>query len=286
MKIIITIDTEADDQWKQGAPISISNVYALGRFQTLAEKYGMTPTYLLTYEVAADARAAAQFREWQNAGRAEIGAHLHPWTTPPLEAGEERVNRFPSELPDDVLRAKFITLTEHITQAMGKRPTSYRAGRWGFDMRQAELLKEFGYCFDSSVTPGLSWAGTAGAPGGPGGPDFSYESVVPHKLNDSVLEVPMTILRSGLLFRKRWLRIFGNTTPGRLKSIIKSAQRKKLPAIVFMIHSSEFVVGKSPYVKTPEALAHVYECIEALFKLCKEYGIENAAASAFAKENL
>ncbi len=34
-------------------------------------------------------------------GRAEIGAHLHPWTTPPFTPWDrsERVAAYPSELP-------------------------------------------------------------------------------------------------------------------------------------------------------------------------------------------
>src|SRR3989344_3882509 len=165
MHLIVTVDTEADDQWNQHVPLSVENVYALPRFQALCEKHGVVPTYFVTYEVANDPRAVALLKGWQDAGKAEIGAHLHPWTTPPLAAEETNTRGFPSELPDETLRAKLSALTEKIQLSFGKRPTSYRAGRWGFDERQARLLKELGYIVDSSVTPGISWKKTRGLPG-------------------------------------------------------------------------------------------------------------------------
>ncbi len=283
MRIVVTVDTEADEPWKENVPLALGNVFALPRFQALCDKYAIVPTYFVTHEIAADSRASALLKGWQDAGKAEIGAHLHPWTTPPLGKGEENTRAFPSELSDEALRAKLTTLTDTIEHAFGRRPTSYRAGRWGFDARQAALLKELGYIVDSSITPGMSWKDTKGGPNGAGGPDFTHEPVIPHMLNDAVLEVPMTIVRIGLLRRRRWLRIFENTTKRGLLGVVQGAERMKLPAIVFMIHSSELVVGKSPYVRTDEALAHVYARIEELSALCKEKGVESIAISAFAR---
>jgi hypothetical protein len=283
MKLIVTIDTEADDQWKRGENLSISNVFALDRFQNLCERHSMPPTYLITHEVAVDEKAAEQFRAWQSRG-AEIGAHLHPWTTPPLSEHDDTENPFPSELTDIELREKFASLTEAVKKVSGRAPTSYRAGRWGFDDRQAKLLQDHGYSIDLSITPGISWTKTKGREGGRGGPDFTSESLTPRPLNNSVLEVPMTILRSGIFRRLRWLRIFENTTISQLRGVLRAAKRKGLPAAVFMIHSSELAVGKSPYVKTPEALEHVYECLEGVFAACDREGIRGITASNFASE--
>ena len=309
MKIIVTIDTEADDQWKKDVPLSISNVFALDRFQLLCEKHHIIPTYLITYEVASEPKAAAQFRAWHDAGRAEIGSHLHPWTTPPLNLADHATHTFPSELPDNALREKFQTLTQTVADVIGERPTSYRAGRWGFDMRQADLLQEFGYSIDLSITPKISWSRVSGRSGDHNGPDFRGESIHPRMLNERVLEVPMTVLNTGLfrregkvsswfahlsdsffakvlnrlLFRRKWLRIFEDTTRKDWGQILDSAQANKLSVIVFMIHSSELVSGKSPYVPTEAALEHVYEMLEDLFVLCTERGIEGIAASGFAR---
>ncbi|MBI4088137.1 hypothetical protein HY418_02015 [Candidatus Kaiserbacteria bacterium] len=283
MHIIVTVDTEADDQWDEHAALSVGNVFALPRFQRLCERYGIAPTYFVTYEVASDARASALLREWQDLGKAEVGAHLHPWTTPPVAPGEEHVRAFPSELSDETLQKKLTALTEKVEATFGKRPTSYRAGRWGFDMRQAAFLKELGYIADSSVTPGISWRETRGVPGGAGGPDFTNEPVMPHMLNDRVLEIPMTVVRTRLLRRRRWLRIFEKTTERDLVKVLAVSAHMDLPAAVFMIHSSELVAGESPYVKDEAALAHVYARLEELFAFCKKKGITSATVSAFAR---
>ena len=235
-------------------------------------------------EVAADEKSVTLLKKWQDAGKAEIGSHLHPWTTPPITPGEEDQRTFPNELSDADLRAKFVALHEKITEAFGKAPTSYRAGRWGFDARQARLLQEFSYVFDSSITPGISWVKSLGKKDGNGGPDFSKESAKSKMLSATVLEVPMTILPTGFFGIKTWLRIFENTTKARLEKVLNAAERRGLPTVVFMIHSSELVAGKSPYVKTPEALEHVYARLEELFVVCKEMSIESIMASKFSRE--
>ena len=283
MRIIVTVDTEADDQWNRAKGVTIDNVFGLDRFQNLCERYSMPPTYLLAYEVADDARAAEQFKAWKSKG-VEIGSHLHPWTTPPFSAADETSQSFPSELSDEEFKSKLTNLTEKVKAISSETPTSYRAGRWGFDARDARILEDLGYEVDLSITPGLTWKNTKGKEGGVGGPDFTKENVVPRMLNKSVLEVPMTILPTGLFRRNRWLRIFENTTVGQLRAVIKAARKKQLPAIVFMTHSSELMVGKSPYVKTPAALEHSYKCIEGLFEACAEESISGTTATEFARE--
>lgn len=282
MKFIITVDTEADDQWKDDAGISLTNIRALPRFQTLCERFSVRPTYFTTYEVISDSDSRAVLTEWHSRKVAEIGAHLHPWTTPPF-SDKEQGKAFPNELSDESLRMKLAALTNSIKEGIGEAPTSYRSGRWGFDERQASLLKELGYIGDFSVTPGISWKKSQGLEGGAGGPDFTRESVEPHRLSSGIVEVPMTILPSGLFGRLRWLRIFPNTTRARLTGVIEAAVRAKLPAAVFMIHSSELSSGTSPYVKTDEELERVYELLTDFFEIIKERGFDNVTATEFAK---
>ena len=44
---------------------------------------GVVPTYVIDHPVATDPQAVAFLRGLQADGRAEIGAHLHPWVSPP-----------------------------------------------------------------------------------------------------------------------------------------------------------------------------------------------------------
>lgn len=318
MKFIITVDTEADNQWQRPTELTLDNIAALPRFQALCQAFGFPPTYVVTHEVASDAASAAILRPWAEAGTAEIGAHLHPWSNPPYAADiawERSVHRFPSELSDGELRAKLTELTEAVGRAFGRRPTTYRAGRWGFDVRHITLLTALGYTADCSVTPHVSWETTAGGTGG--GPDFRTAPVRPYWLGDDVLrpaaaptgllEVPMTILctapwvreswpparwrypgnRLGRLgraafCRPRWLRVFPETTAEELQAVYRAARRNRLPFLQFMIHSSELLPGSSPYAKNKEQVEHTYGVLTAFFSFLQHEGISGTTVADFA----
>lgn len=323
LKFIITVDTEADNQWKKkGKKPTLENIFYLPRFQKLCQNYGFPPTYLVTYEVAADKAAVEMLSRWQAAGQAEVGAHLHPWTNPPFsdyQLKNPKDQAFPSELADKELRDKLKSLTEIITANFGQRPSSYRAGRFGFDERTARYLLELGFLVDCSVTPKISWSKTIGLSGGPGGPDFRPARVQPYFLslnnvcefsNSGLLELPITIIYTGrlikensclakvfnswpdnmiklilnkLLFKKIWLRIFQSSKTSDWLRLYQSAVRNNLPVIEFMIHSSELMPGSSPYAKTEKEVDFIYYQLETMFKLFKSQGVGGVTLSAFAK---
>ncbi|OHA17465.1 MAG: hypothetical protein A3H57_00005 [Candidatus Taylorbacteria bacterium RIFCSPLOWO2_02_FULL_43_11] len=308
MYFIITVDIEADNQWKENPPSTIQNVYELPKFQALCLRYGFKPVYLVTYEVLNDEKAVSMLKSWQDNGSAEIGAHLHPWTTPPT-ANADKFKRFPSELGSDELKEKIVNLTSKIKESFGLWPASYRAGRWGFDMRQAQILAELSYKVDCSITPQIDWKGKGNNPGS-SGPDWRFEDLRPRTIeagNKKILEVPMTIINTGVLakftllnrlllkyprnifcraikklfLKPLWLRVFPETVRGDWNSIIRSAKKRKLPVIEFMIHSSELSAGQSPYAKTEESVERLYKNLELLFSAVNKAGIENLTLREF-----
>ena len=114
MLFVLTVDTEADNQWDHGVPLKTDNVRYWQPFQSVCHRHGVSPTYLVTSEISADTLAQTLLKGWAAAGEAEIGAHLHPWTTPPfLDTPGLRFNdsshAFISELPDDLVRANSST---------------------------------------------------------------------------------------------------------------------------------------------------------------------------------
>lgn len=214
MKAIITIDTEADGAWNASDRVTVENLRALPRFQALCDRYGMKPTYLCTYEVA---RAAdfAPLVEWQQAGRCEIGSHLHPWTNPPflradaVDLDGSEYPGYPSELPVARFRDKLRTLGDTIAERSGRAPTSYRAGRWGFSAAHIPVLVELGYLVDCSVTPHVDRRPYKGLRDG--GPDFRRAPVTPYRLapddicaagGTALWEVPVTIFYPRALMRR------------------------------------------------------------------------------------
>ena len=152
MKLIFTIDTEGDNQWDAGLPRSTDNIRFIPRFQDLCDRYRFPPTYLCTYEVVESAAFNEILLPLHKSGRAEIGAHLHPWTTPPLSKWDrsETGAAYPSELPAGLFAQKLESLTALLAAKLGERPDR-RAGRWGLSAHIPVLLG-CGYIVDCSVT--------------------------------------------------------------------------------------------------------------------------------------
>jgi hypothetical protein len=319
MDFVITIDTEGDNQWDGGLARSTENIRFIPRFQTLCDRFAFTPTYLCTYEVVSAPEFDDVLLPLHRSGRAEIGAHLHPWTTPPLSEWDrsETSTAYPSELPPGLFARKLEQLTNLLETKLGQPPRSYRAGRWGLSAAHIPILLELGYIVDCSVTPLLSW-GDAGAR--ERGQDFSHAPVRPYFMAwgdparegaSGLLEVPVTILctnslmgRSPLLraiyhrYRKtlparllnrtfllkpRWFRPFSDMSVSRLKTVYDTARRLELPVVEMMFHSSELMPNGSPHNTTPESVEDLYRRLEAIFEYLHQQGSRGVTLSAFAE---
>lgn len=167
MKLVITIDTE-EDNWGEYdlSSYSLQNIERIGRLQDLFDRFGVTPTYLVTYPVAIDKGATALLRKIMEEGRCEIGAHCHPWNTPPFEETRNVRNSMLCNLPAPLQRRKIMALHEAIKTGFGIEPTSFRAGRWGLGEDTPDILHHLGYRVDSSIIAFQNWEVY-------GGPDYS-----------------------------------------------------------------------------------------------------------------
>jgi hypothetical protein len=283
VRVVVTVDTEADGQWEHGRPLATANVAAWPPFQELCQRHAVRPTYLITSEIADDPEAVAFLRPLAEAGHVEVGSHLHPWSTPPFaeEPGlreNDREHAYPCHLEADLLLAKLETLTAQVAQATGARPTSYRAGRFGLDAAGARLLAGLGYEVDSSVTPFVTWAANAGRPGRGGGPDFRRHDASPFRVagtgSPGLVEVPVTIMPTYAVTRRvRWLR-------EHWQALVVRAERVRLPCAVFMFHSSELLAGASPYRPTQDDVDALLRLLDGLLAWCRDRGHEFATLSA------
>ena len=151
---MVGVDTEADDQWTlEGRKrLSVENAKALPRLQALCDAFAVRPSYLVTHEMATREPSRSILRDLFATGRCEIGAHLHPWSSPPYRE-EDLVGRYPSQLDDSQLEVQLTDLTAAIETSIGVRPVSYRAGRHGFDSRSLRILERLQYRVDTSVDP-------------------------------------------------------------------------------------------------------------------------------------
>ena len=153
--LLVAIDTEGDNQWDAAARRDqrFENIYALGRLHEFFERHGVRPTYVITYPVASDPRSSEVLRSLVDRGNCEIGAHHHAWETPPFQSQDIERHPYASSLPLDRFDRQLLVLTDAIEAAVGKRPVSYRSGRFGFSAAHVSSLEREGYL--TAVTPSL-----------------------------------------------------------------------------------------------------------------------------------
>lgn len=271
---LVGVDTEADDQWtaEGRTRLSVKNASCLPRLQALCDRHGVRPSYLVTYEMATKPEAADVLRGLLAGGGCEIGAHLHPWSSPPYRHDDAVAGRYPNQLPDDLLERQMRELTEAIEARFGARPASYRAGRHGFDARGLRHLAALGYVVDTSVDPlfnetRIGGPKFAGAPVRPYHPD---QDDILRSGGSPVLEVPVSaatlpwlpkpfealyaslhpprwrgpLKRLGL--RPVWLRPSYSPVPDAI-ALADALGAHGVPTLNMLFHSSELLPGGSPY---------------------------------------
>jgi peptidoglycan/xylan/chitin deacetylase (PgdA/CDA1 family) len=283
MHLLVGIDTEGDNQWDAAARARqrFENIYALPRLHALFARHGVRPTYVITYPVARDARSAEVLRGLAAGGDCEIGAHHHAWETPPCTPEDVRRHPYASALPRQQFEEQLASLTSAIAETVGIRPVSYRSGRFGFSADHVSALERQGYRVESSVAP-LFYETHKGGPEfveAPLSPYFlAYDSATKPGASD-LLEVPVSaalnrrlpktlqymyaraprpyttkrVLRALGLLRLRWLRPSYSSLDDMI-GLARDLARRGEPVLNLLFHSSEAIVGGSPYNRTQAEL--------------------------------
>ncbi len=166
--LTVVIDTEEEFDWT--APFSrlsrgTRNLGELVHLQAILDRHGAVPLYVIDHPVASNVAAMRWMSDMRDRGLCEIGAHMHPWVTPPHDESVSNQNSFTCNLPDTLQLAKIATLTRTITEAVGERPTTFRTGRYGVGNAVFQALKETGYTTDLSLAPNSCFTAQ-------GGPEF------------------------------------------------------------------------------------------------------------------
>ncbi len=290
-QLLVFIDTEEEFDWQKNFVSDARGVTAMKyqwRAQTIFDRYGVKPVYLVDYPVASQPAGYTPLREFFDDGHCEIGAHLHPWVTPPVEETVNDGNSFACNLPRDLERRKLSILKETIERNLGVAPTVYRAGRYGADAETRGLLEELGFLIDSSVLPWTDLRRVAG-------PDFRHFSPDPFWFGTGgrLLEIPLTTGFLGLLHRfgKEVFPWIGGPHGVRLKATAICARARLLDRIrlspegvtiaeakrltralvrrgeqkVFVLsyHSPSLDVGHTPYVRTRADLEQFLAWLDA-----------------------
>jgi peptidoglycan/xylan/chitin deacetylase (PgdA/CDA1 family) len=297
--LLVGIDTEGDNQWDLDARRNqtFRNVHALDRLHEFFERFAVRPTYLVTYPVVRDLRSAEVLTRLVQAGGCEIGAHHHAWETPPCDAGDVERHPYALSLPLARVEAQLESLTAAITAAVGVRPVSYRSGRFGFAAAHVSALERQGYLVDSSVVPLLYEAHKAG-------PDFVSAPLTPYFLSyddatapgsSGLLELPVSaalnrrvpawlerrygrapwpyttkrLMRLARLAHVRWLRPSYSSAED-MMTLGRQLTRRGVPLLNILFHSSEAIVGGSPYNRTEPELTGFFERLGRFLRFATE----------------
>ena len=185
-QLLVVVDTEEDFDWDapfDRANTGVGSMAHIGAFQELCQSYGLKPIYVSDYPVVDQPDGRRLLLEYHAAGKAIIGAHLHPWVSPPHEEEVNAYNSYPGNLPPALEREKLARLTERIEAEFGERPTVYKAGRYGLGPNTAGILEDLGYQVDLSPCCPFDLTGD-------GGPDYTRFSSRPFFCGDGLLSIP------------------------------------------------------------------------------------------------
>jgi len=267
----------------------------IDRAQIVFDDFGIIPTYVVTYPVASQVEGSRPLAEIARSGRACIGAHLHPWVTPPFEEALCRRNSFPGNLPAGLERAKLAATSAAILANLGVRPLVYQAGRYGFGANTAAVLAAEGFLVDCSILPAFDYRHEEG-------PDFTSHGPEPSWISPSggagpeaapLLSLPLTSAYVGFmrgsgpgLYRwatqraLQWARLPAalsrlgalerlrlspeGYSPADNRSLTRSLLERGQRTFTFSFHTPSLKPGCTPYVRSDADL-------EQFLRRCREY---------------
>lgn len=288
--LLVVVDTEEEFDWSEPFRrdrVSVESMDAQWRAQEIFASYGVKPTYVIDHPVATTARSIEVLKSFLDAGRCQIGTHLHPWVNPPFTEPVLASTSYPGNLEPALERRKLEVLHEAISRAFSLRPTVYKAGRYGIGPNTAGILSSLGYLVDLSVVPHTDF-------GGDGGPDFRGLPDRPFWLDRTggILEIPLTRGFSGARTGRRGALLYESVQASRWsrpklsalsrlglleratltpEGVDAAAHRRLLRSLardghrVFTLnyHSPSLAAGHTPYVRDQRQLSAFLDTIKA-----------------------
>lgn len=187
-RFIVMVDTEEEFDWR--APFSRTDdattaIAALPAATARFNAHGVRPVHLCDYPVVTNPESARIIKDLAQDGGCEIGAHLHPWVTPPHDEEVTSHHSFAGNLPRELQRAKLKVITSAIEDLIGRKPTVFRAGRYGLGQNTMADLAALGYRMDASVRSLHDYSDE-------GGPDYTDCPLWPWKTREGIVQLPLS----------------------------------------------------------------------------------------------
>jgi hypothetical protein len=288
--LFVVVDTEEEFDWYapfDRANTSVRAMGHIGRLQGVLSRYAIKPTYVVDFPIASQPEAYEPLKEIVDAGRARIGAHLHPWVNPPFVEEVTERNSFGCRLGEALETEKIRILQAEIANRFDLMPTVYKAGRYGFGPSTATALESLGFAVDLSVNPQMNYLPE-------GGQSFEAFDTTPFFFGRQgrLLEIPCSTDYTGfsggyapklhrMISREtfRRLRFVGlmarlgavnkvmlspeGSTLAELKALTTSLFRRGVRTFSLTLHSPSVEPGCTPYVRTSSDLDEFIDRIAA-----------------------
>ena len=296
-RFLVTVDVEEEFDWSRPLDRNARATAAMRAFPDAHRRFAEAGAPLLCFAdwpILCDAAAVDALRAAAADGRSEVGAQLHAWVNPPHDETPGGANSFPGNLSPALEAAKLDRLTDALTQAFGRPPHAYRAGRYGIGPNTRALLAARGYRVDSSVRTRHDYSGE-------GGPDF--RAVGPDAFRaGGLLELPLTTVftgraraggaalhdllgrvpkgrgvaaRGGLLSRVP-LTPEGVPVTDALRAV-EAAVSDGVRLLTFSFHSPSLVPGHTPYVRDAGDLRRFWAWWTAVLARLDRLGVRAAS---------
>ncbi len=272
LTVVVSLDVEEEGLFsgayaRDGA--GLANIAELRRLEFLPRECGLPLTLLCDYPVLTHGPSRDIVAGLLARVGGELGAHLHPWNTPPFPDMPWPEPVSTAVMPLETFRAKLHTLQEAVRAFAGRPATSFRMGRWNLFRRAMAELPGAGFAVDSSVAPlrhvpggpdhflapaDPYWVRPSGADGPrlleapttqvpllPGSPALVHALArrLPQRLGDAALGVFMKTLTLGV--NPVWMP----EATMRLAALAHAARGGRVLTLFW--HSSELLPGASPH---------------------------------------
>lgn len=305
LRVVVSLDVEEEGLFSgqyAASGCGVRNVALLRKLAPLTHDLGFPLTLFCAHTVFANAEARAHLAWMRDHCDAEIAAHLHHWSTPPLPCGADaaaaqgpptRTDRLPREL----LRQRLRTLLDAGRDFQSAPLTSFRMGRWDLKSVVRPLLAEEGITFDSSVCPLRVFKD---------GPDHFLAPADPYWVEDApgLLESPVTQIPLARCLARGWhaltrgtartdaFHFWGALSPNPVwhaAPVMRAAARLHMArggrVLSLFWHSSEMLPGASPNIPDQRAADALYRKIhDFLAWLARNYAVRGVTAARLRAE--
>jgi len=259
----------------------------IGLLQEILDRYGIRPTYVVDFPVAAQPEGFEPLKQLLDDDRCDVGAHLHPWVNPPFVEELSNRNSFGCHLGADVEFDKIRLLRSTISANLRHSPAVFKAGRYGFGATTAAAIEALGFDIDVSVNPRMDFRPVDG-------PSFESFDARPfffgqrrrlleipcstdyigaagnlsHRLHRAIssgswnrAHVPGALARLGIV-NKVMLSPEGATAP-ELRTLTRSLYRRGVRTFSLTLHSPSLQPGCTPYVGSARELRDFLDRIDS-----------------------